>query len=258
MGAKMRFFICLLLLVMAPPVHAADDHLVRIETRPGVTVPFYYMNRPGAGASVVLLTGGRGGIGMKQGVPTSNNFLVRSRDLFEANGFNVAVVGLPSDHQDLDAAFRVTPEHVQDLKRVVAWLRQDAPVPVWVVGTSMGTVSAAALASAAGTDMIGGIVLTSSVTRDKPGALLEQRLDLIRIPVLLVHHDSDQCRICPPGDVPEIVKRLKNAPVKKAVYVSGGSEPTGPPCEPLHRHGFPGLEKDVVLLISNWIKNPSP
>jgi hypothetical protein len=73
------------------------------------------MKREGAKAAIDLLTGGGSGIGMKNGIPTSNNFLVRSRDIFAENGFNMAVVGKPSDKDDLDRSFRISPEHIEDL-----------------------------------------------------------------------------------------------------------------------------------------------
>ncbi|MEK7341033.1 MAG: hypothetical protein AABZ69_02320, partial [Candidatus Binatota bacterium] len=44
-----------------------------------------YMKRDGARATVVLLMGGGGGIGLKGGVPRSQNFLVRSREHFAAS-----------------------------------------------------------------------------------------------------------------------------------------------------------------------------
>src|SRR6266852_9337927 len=94
------------LLALASLHVAAADRLAAIETRPGVKVAYWWMERPDAVATVMLLPGGEGGIGMKDGVPTSQNFLVRSRDLFAAAGFNVAIVGKPSDRTDLDPGFR--------------------------------------------------------------------------------------------------------------------------------------------------------
>lgn len=254
----MRLLLFIIILFLAAPVFAQNDHVIKIDTRPEVTVSFYYMKREGAKSSLVLLTGGSGGIGLKNGIPTSNNFLVRSMDLFAANGFNVAVVGKPSDKDDLDGSFRTSAEHLEDLRRVVAFLKKDARVPVWVVGTSMGTISATALATVVGTEEVSGIVLTSSITRKKVGAVTEQKLESIRLPVLVIHHEFDECKICVPGEVSQIIRGLKNAPVKKEVYVKGGSNPTGNPCEALHRHGFIGMEKEVVDLISAWIKNPVP
>jgi hypothetical protein len=76
------------------------------------------------------------------------------------------------------------------------------------------------------------------------------------VPVLVVHHEFDECKVCVPNEVFQIVRGLKNAPIKKEVYVKGGANPTGDPCEALHWHGFIGMEKEVVDLISGGIKNP--
>jgi dienelactone hydrolase len=254
----MRLILSIFIVLLAAPAFAENDRLIKIDTRPGVTVSFYYMKRDGAKASIVLLPGGAGGIGMKNGIPTSNNFLVRSRDLFAANGFNVAVVGKPSDKEDLDGSFRISAEHIEDLRRVVAFLKKDSGVPVWVVGTSMGTISATAVATVVSKEELSGIVLTSSVTQKRIGAVPEQKLESIRLPVLVVHHELDACKICVPSEVSQIIRGLKNAPIKKEVYVKGGANPTGNPCEALHWHGFIGIEKEVVDLISAWIKNPGP
>src|SRR6185437_10382299 len=140
----------------------ADDGLVVIPTRPGVKVGYWMMERPGAVATLLLLPGGEGGIGMRGGRPASTNFLVRSRDLFAARGFNVAIVGKPTDHDDLDEVFRATPSHVEDIGRVVEKLHAQYGKPVWLVGTSRGTISAAAAAIGLG-DAIAGVVLTSSI-----------------------------------------------------------------------------------------------
>jgi pimeloyl-ACP methyl ester carboxylesterase len=217
------------------------------------------MKQEGASASVVLLTGGAGGIGLKDGVPTSNNFLIRSRDYFAGHKFNVAVVGRPSDIQDLDYPSRISAEHVEDLRQVVVYLRRDTALPVWLVGTSRGSVSATAAAVAFGNRELAGIVLTASVTNvSKAGAVPQQRLDVIRIPVLVLHHQYDACWVCRPREAPRIISGLTNAPVKKLVMVDGGGDPRGDPCEALHWHGFIGMEKEAVDIIGNWIKNPGP
>jgi len=248
-----------LVLLLATPVYGDNAHLVKIDTRPGVTVPFYYMKRDDASDTVILLTGGNGNIWLKNGVPTSKNFLVRSRDLFAANGLNVAVVGQPSDTTDMDGFFRISPEHIEDLQGVMAFLKKDTSLPVWLVGTSMGTISATAAAIAIGNKGLSGIVLTSSITaQNRTGATPWQKLASIRVPVLVIHHEYDACRACVPGDVSQIIRRLNNAPIKKEIYVKGGSNPTGDPCEPMHWHGYIGMEKEVVDIITNWIKKPAP
>jgi hypothetical protein len=135
----MRILLIALLSVISATAVAAESQLIKVDTRAGVSVSFYYMTRDGAPATVVLLPGGGGGIGLRAGVPTSQNFLVRSREHFAAKGFNVAVVDRPTDRKELDYEFRISPEHVQDLRHVVSYLRKGAGLPVWLVGTSRGT-----------------------------------------------------------------------------------------------------------------------
>lgn len=173
------------LLLASSMAALAEDKVIKLDTRPGVSVSFYYMKRDGASATVVLLPGNIGDIELKDDVPTHNNFLVRTRDLFAARGFNVAVVNRPSD-KELEYEFRISPEHIQDLRRVVDTMKIDSGLPVWLVGTSRGTVSAAAAAIAFGNGELAGLVLTSSVTSLKRmGAVPAQKLEAIRIPVLV-------------------------------------------------------------------------
>ncbi len=240
-------------------VPAAADEIIRIESRPGVKVPVYYMKRDGATATVVLLPGGAGGFGTPvEGKPSSSNFLVRTRDFFADAGLNVAVMSRATDKTDLDYADRVSDEHMTDIKTLIDYLSNDAGVPIWLVGTSRGTVSATAAAIKFGNTDLGGIVLTASVVNYKKiGAVPTQDIASIKIPVLVLHHELDGCALCRPHEVPAIVKGLKNAPVKKLMMVNGGGNPTGDPCEAMHYHGFVGMEKEAVAMITDWIKKPS-
>ncbi len=237
---------------------AAPDRVVSLETRPGVTVTSYYMPRDDATATLLLLTGGSGSIGLKDGIPTSRNFLVRSREHFAKAGFNVFIMGRPSDIADLDPAFRSSEVHGNDLARVVDYLRETAGKPVWLVGTSRGTISAATGAIALG-DRIAGMVLTSSVTSFRiPGAPARQKLEAVRIPTLILHHARDTCKACAPFETTWIADRLTNVPVKKVLIVEGGQGAEGDPCEALHHHGYIGMEAEAVTAITRWINQPVP
>jgi hypothetical protein len=255
----MRTLLCLLAVLISSSSFAADT-LVRLETRAGVRVPVYYMKRDGATATVILLPGGAGGFGkLVDGKPSGDNFLVRTRDFFADAGLNVAVMSRASDMNDLDYADRTTPEHVKDIKMLVDYLKADSGLPVWLVGTSRGTVSATAAAIAFGNDKLAGIVLTSSVVRPKQiGAVQNQDLATLRMPVLVLHHEKDDCKVCNPQEVPAIINGLRNAPVKKLIMVSEGGNPTGDPCGNQHYHGYIGMEKTAVQLITAWIKHPTP
>ncbi len=242
---------------MAAVPSFAAAKLVQIETRPGVSVSIYYIKRADARATVVLLPGGNGSIQLTHGYPASNGFLVSNHYYFVDSGFNVAIVDKPSDTEDLDFYVRSRPEHVKDLRQVVAYLKADENLPIWLVGNSRGTISATAAAIAFGNDELAGIVLTSSITSWwKKGAVPSQNLEAIRIPVLVVHNELDACRLCKPSNASRILEGLTNAPIKKLVLVKGGGPPSGKECTSTHWHGFVGMQKEVVSLITDWIKKP--
>jgi len=239
----------------------AADRLLSLSPRPGVKISYWMMERPNATATLLLIPGGGGGIGLRDGVPRSQNFLVRSRDYFAAAGYNVALLGKPTDRPELDAQYRSGDDHVADIRAVVAKLSADYGKPVWLIGTSLGTISAAAAAAGMDPSKLAGIVLTSSVTRTNQATMFSVPmlpLSEIRVPVLVMHNKRDQCPVCEPGWAWRIEKAMSNAPVKKLLLVEGGGGATGPACEALHYHGYIGMEAEAVKDITDWIAKPSP
>ena len=215
----------------------------RVQTR-GVEVPIYTVWREGAVATVVLYSGGAGGYGKigEDGWPGSNNFLIRSAKLFAAHPFNVVLVGRATDVPDLDGAARISDNHDQDNRAIFRAIKAKSPAPIWLVGTSMGTISATAAAIRDGGHDIAGIVLSSSVTSYRiKGAVPTQDLEKIKVPVLVVHHENDACKICTPYEAKNIAGGLKNSPIKKTVLVSGGS---GPFRRPVRTDALPRLHRD--------------
>jgi hypothetical protein len=210
-------------------------------------------------AAAILLAGGHGGLqiagdgsfGWGKG-----NFLVRSRQLFADRGLLVVVVDAPSDRQYRPylSGFRGTREHVMDLKAVIAWTRKQADVPVWLVGTSRGTESAAYAATyLEGREGPDGLVLTSTILTDsKEFPVPALQLDRIQIPVLVVHHVDDGCSHCRYGDISRLMDRLVNVRKKELFPIEGGVS-QGDPCEARSHHGFNGVESDVVKRIVAWM-----
>lgn len=242
------------------PAHAQiGQKVVDLPTRPGVTQRLLVLSPPEPKAAVLLFAGGHGGLqifpnnSMKWG---EGNFLVRTRQLFAEQGLLVAIVDAPSDRQSppfLGGA-RQRPEHAADIKAVIAWARETAKVPVWLVGTSRGTQSVGYVATElGGPDGADGIVLTSTIlTDDKGRAVPAMPLGKIRVPVLVVHHEQDGCALCAFADMPALMSKLAGAPRSRLLSFSGGQS-KGDPCEAFAHHGFNGIEADVVQQTAAWM-----
>src|SRR5450830_749552 len=189
----------LILLPAAParsqvnPTPTFSRQVINVPTRAGVTQRFVYLLPQHPVASVILFAGGQGGLRIStegEFNGGNGNFLVRSRQRFVERGFAVAVVDAPSDRQAPPylGGFRQTPQHVEDIKAVMAWLRQQAAIPVWLIGTSRGTQSAAFIATQLDSENGGpdGLVLTSTILRensDSSRAVPDMPLQRLRIPV---------------------------------------------------------------------------
>jgi len=232
----------------------------RVATRPGVSVPIYAYWQAAARATVVLFSGGAGGYGPigADGWPAGGNFLIRTGKHWAGYPFNLVMIGRPSDGIDLSlGGVRIGKLHAADNLAVFKAIKERSPLPIWVVGTSMGTISATAAAIADDEGLIAGLVLTSTIAAYKvPGAVPRQDLEKIRVPTLIVHHDGDACWACSPHEVKKIAGELTNAPIKRTFFVSGGEGAAGDPCEPMHHHGFVGVREKTVDLIARWILAP--
>ena len=239
----------------------ASDPIVTLRTRPDVTQSFVLLKPEMPVASVILFSGGPGKVPLDKLTPTQlinrGNFLVRARYEFRRHGLIVAIVDAPSDQQAGGmVTFRHGDEHAKDIGAVVDHLREIAAVPVWLIGTSRGTESVAALAIKLG-PRIDGAILTSTITVDTRGgwSVLRLPLDSIRVPVLVVAHAGDECFVTPPADAERIRKALVKSPRAEARLFEGGDPPRDrDPCEALHAHGFLGIEKKVVAAIAEFVK----
>jgi pimeloyl-ACP methyl ester carboxylesterase len=250
------------LLAQGSPCAAFQEEVRTLETRPGVTESFLLVKPDAVAVASVILFSGSDGVAAVERFQDPEwgrvNFLVRNRRRFVEHGFLVAVVDVPSDHTTGYGWFRTSNTHAQDVAGVIAALRREALVPVWVVGTSMGTISAANAAARLRVGGPDGLVLTSSVTRRsgitrRAITLRDVGLEEITVPTLVVHHQSDGCVTSPFAGANMLTRQLKRAPKKEFVAFQGGT-PVGDPCEAFSAHGFMGIDNEVVKAIADWIK----
>ena len=247
--------VCILIAAGLPCLAVAQAEVHELTTRPEVTLRFVYSKAPDAIASAVLFQGGAGAVGIfPNGSIRNENFLSGGARRFNDNGISVAIVDVPSDRRTLDD-FRHTREHAEDAAAVIAFLRQREKLPVWTVGTSNGSLSAATAAAMLGERGPDGIVLTASTTRQPVSAahpVTLARLEEITQPALFVHHKEDQCMVTPYDAILGVMATMKKAKRVELISVDGG-ERQGNPCHTGH-HQFLGIEASVTQKIADWIR----
>jgi pimeloyl-ACP methyl ester carboxylesterase len=252
-------------LAAAMTAHAADSRLVSIKTPRGIKQAFILVTPTKPSASLIMFAGGSGGLGLRSATSMqwgATNFVVRTRDMFAAQGFAVAVVDAPGDRQKgMNAIFRMSAAHAGDISAVAAYLKKQANVPVWLVGTSMGTFSAAGGGIAAGN--IDGVVLTSTITganprwhiaKTYPDGVASMALSRITVPTLIVSHRNDGCDLSPASGASKLKSRLIKSAKVEVVVLDGGKPPKAKPCEALAQHGYFGIEDKAVGAIAKFIK----
>ena len=247
-------------------ISARAQEIVTLQTRPNVTQSYFLTSAPKELQAIAVLFPGSGGtiqLRNEGGQPkfAGGNFLVRSRSEFVKRGVIAAIVDAPSDQQSgwgMTDEFRLGEDHAADMSAVVEDLRKRLPnLSLFLIGTSRGTISAAALAVRL-KQPIAGTVLTSSMFRaagrnsKEPGPGLSKfDFATIQTPLLFVHHVSDQCEFTPYGDAARLSEKYP------LITVFGGAPPQSGPCDAFSAHGYFGKESETVEQIVNWmLKKP--
>jgi hypothetical protein len=244
----------------------AQQEIVTLPTRAGVTQSYFLTSIPKDLKAVAVLFPGSGGLiqlRSENGKPRFNqgNFLVRSRAEFVKRGVVAAIMDAPSDQQGgwgMSDEFRLGSAHFTDISTVVEGLeKRFSKVPLFLVGTSRGTISAAAL-SAKLRQRTAGAILTSTMFRQAPRNSKEpgeglSKFDFATIEprLLFVHHVSDQCESTPYGEAARLSDKYP------LISVFGGPPPQSGPCDAFSQHGFLGKESEAVEELVNWmLKRP--
>ena len=236
-----------------------QQQVINLPTRPGVSMRVLLLTPKESKVSVILFAGGHGGLqlftngSMRWG---DSNFLVRTKGLFADLGATVAIVDAPSDRMrpPFLAGFRNSEEHVQDIKALSTWLHEQNNAPIWLIGTSRGTESAASVGIRLESEpALAGVVLTSSILSDNARLTVpELGFKSYRKKVLIVHHEKDACRVTRFEDLTKLREQLNPSAITEVVTFSGGIT-QGDPCHAMAYHGFNGIESEVVQKIVNWI-----
>lgn len=242
-------FICLVL-------PAAAQAIVQDVPVPGGgSEPVLYAGPHNPRAIVFMFAGGDGTVRFNaagQITHLNGNFLMRTEPLWLAQGFAFATIGSSSS---LDGR-RHTAVYAQAIAAAVDYARsRGGNAPVWLVGTSMGSI-AATNGAAHLPGRVAGVVLTSSVAGQNKAAretVFDSEPGGIAVPALVVANRGDTCAVAGPSFAPQILSALARAPRKEIIYVES-RQVQSDPCEAMSPHGYLGIEADVVQRISDWIR----
>jgi len=240
-----------------------DAEAVTIDTTFIVKTPDVRLDKPAhdARASVILMAGGNGLLKLDPSgtiIDSTGNFLIRSANLFLRHGLNVMMADTtPAHPTGIDVTFRLDPVHAAELQGFINAAVSRWSKPVWVVGTSNGSVSAV---TAAGFTMSGlsglrGVVLTSPVTvLGGNQTTFSQYVANITVPTLVVWHQDDHCTFSPPSGSSMLFTAIPSSTKDSEVFQGGHSVATDP-CGAFSEHGYAGIEEDVVKEIADFIKD---
>ncbi len=243
-------------LTMAPA--AAEETVLRIEARPGVTEVLVLTPGKSAEAqgkasnAVIVLNGGSGQvwIGKATDGPDAGKLklggalpVTARQELADKVGA-VAILTQPSDRPVMDLEWRDSTEHVADIAAAVTVVQQRFPgAKVWLLGLSNGAWSAAH-AGAALQDRLAGVILMSVAQ----GAFATRGFAGIRIPVLIVQHRRDAC--LPYRDVEAQGQWHTLVTVDDARLPRPGTKRD---CSGSAAHSFYGSEAAVMAAVAQWI-----
>ncbi len=247
---------------MSGPALSVVPQYESISTRQDVTLSIWVEKPEKIQAVVILFAGGKGNLDIDEdGIGRDGNFLIRSRHHFINQGMAVVIPDVPSDKDSL-LFFRTSPEYITDMGYTLAWVQREfKDIPVFLAGTSRGTISVTSIAS--NLEMkkyfVQGIILSATVTQESNSGkqdVYSNDIERIKTPTLLSHHEFDECYITPLEGALPLLESLINVKDKSLItYKTGVNK--GNPCRGKSYHGFNGIEEQVVSDMVFWIKRIS-
>ena len=205
---------------------------------------------------IVMFPGGADDIGIEKdgAIKHGDNFVVRSRDLWKAKGYGVVLVDA-IDHESMRGK-RSTAAYAEVTREIVAFAHEQANAPVWVMGTSQGSIAAMNAASHEKGSRLAGVILTESVSilGASHETVFDAHPDDVHVPALVVANKDDQCWVAPPSMADAIAKSMRNTH-STVIFVQGGTAHSSNQCASLSPHGYYGIEGEVVDAIAGWMEH---
>ena len=200
---------------------------------------------------------------VEAGVMTSSkltgNFLIRARRFLVDENIASLIVDCQSESGDYcSSSYQASKQRQLDIDKLITEVKARNPsiTEIWLVGTSMGTVSSSFMPVHNPTAYAGAIH-TASITEPYAKNSYRELGDFdykkSTTPQFFVHHAADPCYLTTYTGAKSITDKYK-IPL---VTVSGGSDFQGNACKAFTEHGFRGKEKEVMTVIGGIITTGS-
>lgn len=186
----------------------------------------------------------------------SGNFLIRARRFLVDESVASLIVDCHSESGDLCSSnYQASKQRQESVDKLIGEVKKRTPsiTEIWLVGTSMGTISSSFMSihNPAG---YAGAIHTATITEPYAKGSYRELIGFdykkSSTPQFFVHHISDPCALTTYSSAKAIAEKYAFT----LVTVSGGTGFQGRACEAFTEHGFRGKEKEVMNAVAAIIK----
>ena len=185
----------------------------------------------------------------------SGNFLIRSRRHLADESIAILTIDCQSESGDIcSSSYQASNERQAHVQKLMNEVKKRYPTiqEVWLVGTSMGTISSSFMPTYDSRAYAGAIhtaAITEPYARNSYRELINFDYKKSGAPQFFIHHKDDPCYLTTWSGAKSISDKY-GVPL---ITVFGGSNFQGNPCNAFTEHGFRGKELEVMQTIREII-----
>lgn len=221
-----------------------------VPTRTGHTVEVWSAS-PANPRALLFVFLGRNGSFIDEESQLSNNFFLRQRDDLVKLGYAVVIMGASSwatnGYTEED---RLSQAHLDDAKILIERFNP-RHLPVFLLGSSRGTISALRVGIDAKISDLKGLVLLSPVVMLP--VFQNIQFKKLTTPVLVIQHFKDKCDLSLYADVKTWWDHIPHDAHNQFLTIRSGGSNAEKPCRSLSHHGFWRNEEQVIGTIDERI-----
>jgi pimeloyl-ACP methyl ester carboxylesterase len=261
----MRLWFVALVLLVQPSAALAQAIAVPSLENPSTPTMTFLFRAPEAKATLVFIPGGEGRRGIQpdwketHGYFIKYEFNVMLRSLTDpqltSGSFDVVIFDSPTDLpvQRHWSTARTSADHLSRIEDVVRFYKEKLGRPIWLMGHSMGSISVTEFYKRVQSKKSEDLVAALIISGGEDGTSL--RYETTKLPVLLLHHEKDECAGNPLSHAQRLQSRLKDSGNSAAelFVVTGGTPAPQNPCRSGY-HMYLGVASEAAKWIDQFAR----